>query len=610
MRSSSLHAKIPLPRAVVSSAIAAGITAASAIAQIVPITPIPTVRAEARHVVERTSFGITSDQLWGIASEAALDNYIRTQLAAPGTGYGGMAETLIKDANYLGEGNGLDYTTPTWGRNELRAKQVILALESPYQLREVMTWFWEQHFSTYINQVKGVLGVGFDGPNGVDAEEAAVYHEWFENQRFRELALTDFASLLRASLDSPAMRYYLHLVDSGCRNANEDYPREVLELHTVNPFTFIGGVQVANYTTLDIQVISEVFRGLNVNEMTGQPIFDRLPASHSLYPNWLCHWPVPAIGAPLIMRDLFDGSSQLHINDWHWTSGFDPTDWIASERDWHNELYANPVSTGLEGMLFNLVNQPETKRFVCTKLIHWFCGDADPVVNGALAPDLEALLTNCVSVWGTNGDMQAVLSTILFSDVFRDSRRFEHLRNPLEMVIAQARILDARLSSANTADKAALLNRVKSLLSAMDATGATPHEHPAPDGFPLRSLRQPGSAVYWQQGAYASLIYTDYVTGTGSTVPDNNLPYDDVVDVLQDEVARLGYDWTNAGQVARAALRLFYENRWSGRDRTNARSFLDLGGPWSAIANNTSVAEPRVRQMTAFLRALPQAMEK
>jgi hypothetical protein len=292
-------------------------------AQIPPATPIPSIQEEARHVLNRLTFGYTPDGpngLWGITSETELDAWILAQLAAPPTDYsnppGGIADTLIKGNTsnpYLNEGAGLTFpNTGGWTKTELRAKQLILALESDYQLREVMTWFWEQHFSTYINTtISAVQG------SDPQKEEKAVYHEWFENQQFRRYALADFYSLLRSSMESPAMRYYLNLTNSGGRGANEDYGREVVELHTVSPFSYdpANGNQRANYSTDDIQVLAEVFRGLNVNGVTGMPE-NQITGAMSSVPFWRTHWALPP-ATPLLQRDLFQSTpGQSHMDDW------------------------------------------------------------------------------------------------------------------------------------------------------------------------------------------------------------------------------------------------------------------------------------------------------
>ena len=547
-------------------------------------------RNEVRHVLNRVSFGPTPEQLATIDTVAELTQYLRDQLLAPSTGYGGVADALIVDPGFLDEGpNGLAYVNPVSGfdRDALQAKQAILALESPHQLREVMTWFWEQHFSTSINGVRSAVL----GANVAQREHRAVYIEWEENQVFREHALGNFRDLLEASTFSPAMRLYLNLVFSGCRSGNEDYAREVLELHTVGPFE-VGDPTVPNYTTADIQIATEVFRGLSVNSDYAFPTYSMVTDPVLVPPiapgDYWCHWGLDYSGPAVYTRQLFGTSTT--VTPWSWTVIYnDHPNW---EAETHN-------------ILDHLASADQTKRFVCTKLIRWFVGDAE----SDFTPDLDGLLNDCVSVWGTQGNMKAVLTKILLSGEFRATRHWQRLKNPLESTISQARLLNGRLGDALgqpiVADRTELLDRLSTIRAALSVTGATPHEHPAPDGYPLRSQRQPGTAVFWQHGGDAARIYTDTLPG-GS--PSTNLPFDPV-GVLMAEVQRLNFDWNNSTQVSIAAIALLYDRRFSALDRTLAESFLTIGGGWLGTTDPADSAK-RVSEMTAYLFALPQALEK
>jgi hypothetical protein len=146
-------------------------------------------RAELKHVVDRVSFGLTPAQLQTITTVAQLNAWLQAQLQAPSVGYGGAADALITGAAYLNEGGGLTYGNTTWTLDELQAKQIVLALESPYQLREVMTWFWEQHFSTFYFSVVNQVSLVQNLPASTNPTKAALFHEWHENQTYRALAL-------------------------------------------------------------------------------------------------------------------------------------------------------------------------------------------------------------------------------------------------------------------------------------------------------------------------------------------------------------------------------------------------------------------------------------
>lgn len=537
-------------------------------------------RVQKRIVVERTSFGANPDHLATIQTQADVIQYLRDQFNAPTTGYGGVADTLIQGANFLNEGAGLTYVpTHNWTRQDLQAKQIILALHSPYQLREVMAWFWDNHFSTYINQVRGVASVT-QSQHPMSAEQVAVYQEWAENQTYRSLALGDFRDLLHACVFSPAMRYYLHLVDSQCRGANEDFGREALELHTVGPYK-VGDPSTPNYTTTDIQFVSEVFRGLDVDRALGVPDWGQALG-------WWCHWNHPVVGPPLLNKQLFTGAGQTHMTPWAWTNVNPPT-----LIDWQREL---------DDVLDNLAQQQQTKEFVCSKLIRWFVGDRKTDVD-------PNLLAHCVNAWGTRGDISKVLTVIFLSSEFRSSNLGDRLKNPLETMVSIARAFGAGFADANgqpnVANRTELLQRLTAILDGCSAAGITPHEHPAPDGYPLRSQRQVGSGVFWELGTYAFRIYSDHF---GLTNPTENLIYDPVA-AVQAEVTRLNFDWNNSRHVATAGLAMLFDRRFSTLDRTHAMNFLNSPTPWPGSSNPTESAD-RVRLLAAFLCTLPQIQEK
>jgi hypothetical protein len=116
--------------------------------------------------------------------------------------------------------------------------------------------------------------------------------------------------------------------------------------------------------------------------------------------------------------------------------------------------------------------------------------------------------------------------------------------------------------------------------------------------------------VYWRHGAYAGRIHTDTlpVGDPARTDPLLNLGYRPA-NVLMQEVARVGANWGNATDVATTALQLFYDQRWSAQDLSNAVGILNRGTPWPG-SSNAIESERRARFMTAFLCALPQALEK
>src|SRR5205809_439830 len=99
---------------------------------------------------------------------------------------------------------------------EAAARMLLRALYSPWQLREQMTWFWMNHFNVF--QYKANLRVLV-----ADYEERAI----------RPHALGRFRELLGATARHPAMLIYLDNAQNAAKRINENYARELMELHTL-----------------------------------------------------------------------------------------------------------------------------------------------------------------------------------------------------------------------------------------------------------------------------------------------------------------------------------------------------------------------------------------
>jgi uncharacterized protein (DUF1800 family) len=116
-----------------------------------------------------------------------------------------------------------------------RALQYLVTDANPVRARFLM-WA-ENHFSTWISK---------DG-----TPEKALEHD-----RFLELGIVPFPDLLLASATSPAMLIYLDQRNSVTKRLNENYAREIMELHTL-------GVK-AGYTQQDVTTLADLLTGWTV----------------------------------------------------------------------------------------------------------------------------------------------------------------------------------------------------------------------------------------------------------------------------------------------------------------------------------------------------------
>lgn len=119
---------------------------------------------------------------------------------------------------------------------QLQAAAILRGVYSPNQLKERMIDFWSNHFNVYSQKKDGAF---FKGTQ--------------EEQILREHALGNFREMAKKMARSPAMLLYLDNEQNSKEHPNENYARELLELHTLGIY---GG-----YTQKDIQEVARCLTG-------------------------------------------------------------------------------------------------------------------------------------------------------------------------------------------------------------------------------------------------------------------------------------------------------------------------------------------------------------
>ena len=259
--------------------------------------------------------------------------------------------------------------------NELSQAKFLRAILSERQLQEVMTDFWFNHFNVYI---------------GKDSDQW--YTTAYERDVIRKNALGKFRDLLLATAQSPAMMVYLDNWQSigpdslangvnpanpkskkGNRGLNENYGREVMELHTVG----VNG----GYTQADVTALSAILTGWTVDRpnQAGPFLFD--PKTPRARPQAMVRpRPSPA--------DATSGSTTIP---------------------------ARPCTAGMnEGIeaLTILAASPKTAHFISYKLAQRFVADDPP----------PALVDRMAATYlSTDGDIKAILRTLVQSPEFNST---------------------------------------------------------------------------------------------------------------------------------------------------------------------------------------------
>jgi uncharacterized protein (DUF1800 family) len=252
--------------------------------------------------------------------------------------------------------------------------RVLRARYSRRQLNEVMVDFWFNHFNVFAGKGLDYLWIGA-------YEEAAI----------RPHALGRFGDLLRATARHPAMLFYLDnwensapgskMPDGRAAGPNENYARELMELHTL-------GVD-GGYTQEDVIALARILTG----------------------------WGLVRRGMPPPDRTGFY---------------FDPTRHDdGTKRFLGRDILANGIAEGEEALDI-LAKSPATARHVALKLAQYFVADAPPA---GLAERLAARFRE------TGGDIRAVLQTLFASREFQDSIAAKY-KTPYRFILSAARAAD------------------------------------------------------------------------------------------------------------------------------------------------------------------------
>ncbi len=236
--------------------LAAGVGAAAGCAPLAsylpgehPVFPDPSQLSSTDWLaLNRISFGPRSSELQRL-SRIGLGAYLEEQLSPESIDDRrtdlllSRFEVLEMDAGQLRDrGDKLfDNYDPALVLNDFRQATTLRQVYSQRQLFEVMVEFWTNHFNISIQ--KGDC--------------------WFlkvvdDREVIRSHALGNFRSLLGASAHSPAMLVYLDNQENHRDAPNENYARELLELHTL-------GVD-GGYSQKDVMALARCLTGWRVKE--------------------------------------------------------------------------------------------------------------------------------------------------------------------------------------------------------------------------------------------------------------------------------------------------------------------------------------------------------
>jgi uncharacterized protein (DUF1800 family) len=252
---------------------------------------------------------------------------------------------------------------------DLMEGKLLRAIYSNRQLDEVLVDFWFNHFNVFLDK-------------GADHYLVTVY----ERDAIRPHVLGKFKDLLEATAKSPAMLFYLDNWQSAGpgngahRGLNENYGRELLELHTL-------GVD-GGYTQKDVTEVARCFTGWTIDQPQRGGKFVFNPRLHDKGEKVVLGVKIPAGGG------IEDGEKVLDI----------------------------------------LAHHPSTARFISKKLAMRFVADDPP------ATLVDRMARTFLK---TDGDLREVMRTMIGSKEFWSVGAYRSkMKSPLEMVASAVRAVN------------------------------------------------------------------------------------------------------------------------------------------------------------------------
>ncbi|KAA0593768.1 DUF1800 domain-containing protein [Azospirillum lipoferum] len=322
-------------------------------------------------------------------------------------------------------------------RLEVAAATLIRAVHSRWQLREVLVDFWHNHFNV----------------NAAGEPAVAAALPVYDRAVIRRHALGNFRAFLEAVATSSAMQVYLNNRSSRAGAANENYARELFELHTLGRDAYLnalynrwrdvpGALRSApdGYIDQDVYEAARAFTGWTLEDGAGLGGDAKLPVT----------------GRFTYVEGWHDGYQKRVLG-----REFDP--------------FQSPMADG-HRVLDLVADHPATARNLCTALCRRLVADDPP-------PGLVALAAR---VWTENrskpDQIARVVRAIALSPDFAQVRDAK-VKRPLELVASFARGTGIDLVPTNP------------LLGELDGSGQRLFGWPAPTGHPDRMEAWLGAAA-------------------------------------------------------------------------------------------------------------------
>lgn len=330
-------------------------------------------RARAEHVLNRLAFGPRPGEVERVA-KMGVDRWIELQLHPERIDDSAIEARVARYDRKVriptreelrDEKKRRERTRAVIG--DLSAQRILRAAHSERQLNEVMVDFWMNHFNVFA---------------GKQLDRFLITS--YEHDTIRPRIWGRFDDLLLATAQSPAMLVYLDNFRSRSGAINENYARELMELHTL-------GVD-GGYTQQDVTELARILTGWSITR--------------------------PENGAVrfVFRRALHDRGAKTFLG---------------------TKIAAGQGQSEGEQVLRMLALHPSTARFLAFRLAQRLVADDPP----------PALVERVAKRFlATNGDLRATVKAVIDSPELRDPRFHRgKLKRPFEYAISAVRAAGATI---------------------------------------------------------------------------------------------------------------------------------------------------------------------
>jgi len=331
--------------------------------------------------------------------------------------------------------NGYQSSRPV---DEVRLDTYLRMVHSKWQLREVLVDFWMNHFNVY----------------GYESYTRETFVHW-NRDVIRQNVFGNFRTMLGKVAHSTTMLYYLDNYTNTRSGPNENWARELFELHTMGSENYLGVLDPTTlpqvemwppgtpwagqwmpqgYVDNDVYEAARCFTGWGVDSATG--VFEYDDSEHDRFSKTVLNFGV--LNIPADQAPEKDGNDVLDLLSAH----------------------------------------PGTARHIARKLCRRLVSDDPP----ASLVDSVADLFN--STWQAGNQLRQVVTAILLSQEFRDSWGLK-VKRPLEFAMSALRAAQGEwLWGWESQDPLQLDSDTSSFISRLSRTGQNLFARVPPDGFP------------------------------------------------------------------------------------------------------------------------------